>query len=393
VTFLKATFQQVIFQQPTFHRICAVARRAPPFWLVAALVVLASSTGWAASTGPFGVGLPEGGSMPGAAFFPRLFNLFISVQVYFNQHMTAAVRAMRHDSHAAWTLLGLSFLYGVVHAAGPGHGKAVVSSYLLATRQSLRNGIVLAFVASLAQAGGAIALILVASMVLHMTSVSMTWASFYFEIVSDALIVTLGCWLVWSKIIRPASTPKLSFEPVNFLTRPGRYLAGAVPAGASRFQALDADEPSMVSNPRLRAPINGPAMPFRHIDIGACECGHTHMPDAATVEGSLDWRKAWTVVASTALRPCTGALIVLVFSISQGLLLAGIVATLVMGLGTAITVAGLAILAVSARKTAFILTGADSPLGRRLMRGMEACGAIAVLLFGVLLLVGTLVLQ
>jgi nickel/cobalt transporter (NicO) family protein len=383
----------VTFLKTTLHRFCAIARRAPQFWLVAALVLLAPSTSWAASTGPFGVGLPEGGSVPGAAFFPRLFNLFISVQIYFNQHMTAAVRAMRHDSHAAWTLLGLSFLYGVVHAAGPGHGKAVVSSYLLATRQSLRNGIVLAFVASLAQAGGAIALILVASMVLHMTSVSMTWASFYFEIVSDALIVTLGCWLVWSKIIRPAWTPKLNFEPVNFLTRPGRCLAGAAPVGASRFQALDAAEPSMVSNPRPRAPMNSPATAFPHIDIGACECGHTHMPDAAVVEGSLDWRKAWTVVASTALRPCTGALIVLVFSISQGLLLAGIAATLVMGLGTAITVAGLAVLAVSARKTAFILTGADSPLGRRLMRGLEVCGAIAVLLFGVLLLVGTLVLQ
>jgi ABC-type nickel/cobalt efflux system permease component RcnA len=388
VTFLKVTFNEV-----TLQRFCAIARRAPQFWLVAALVLLAPSTVWAASTGPFGVGLPEGGSMPGAAFFPRLFNLFISVQVYFNQHMTTAVRAMRHDSHAAWTLLGLSFLYGVVHAAGPGHGKAVVSSYLLATRQSLRNGIVLAFVASLAQAGGAIALILVASMVLHMTSVSMTWASFYFEIVSDALVVTLGCWLIWSKIIRPAWTPKLNFEPVNFLTRPERYLAGAAPAGASRFQALDAAEPSMVSNPRLRVQTNGPMTPFNHIDLGACECGHTHMPDAAVLDGSLDWRKAWTVVASTALRPCTGALIVLVFSISQGLLLAGITATLVMGLGTAITVSGLAVLAVSARKTAFILTGADSPLGRRLMRGMEACGAIAVLLFGVLLLVGTLVLQ
>jgi len=377
----------------TSHRSCAIARRAQQFWLVAALVLLEPATSWAASTGPFGVGLPEGGSMPGAAFFPRLFNLFISVQIYFNQHMTAAVRAMRHDSHAAWTLLGLSFLYGVVHAAGPGHGKAVVSSYLLATRQSLRNGIVLAFVASLAQAGGAIALILVASMVLHMTSVSMTSASFYFEIVSDALIVTLGCWLVWSKIIRPAWTPKLNFEPVTFLTRPGRYLAGAAPAGASRFQALDAAEPSMALNPRPRSQMNSPVATFQHIDIGACACGHTHMPDAAMAEGSLDWRKAWTIVASTALRPCTGALIVLVFSISQGLLLAGIMATLVMGLGTAITVAGLAVLAVSARKTAFMLTGADSPLGRRLIRGMEVCGAIAVLLFGVLLLVGTLVLQ
>jgi nickel/cobalt transporter (NicO) family protein len=383
----------VTCHQPTFHRCRTGARRTPQFWLAAALVLLAPSTGWAASTGPFGVGLPEGGSMPGAAFFPRLFNLFISVQVYFNQHMTAAVRAMRHDSHAAWTLLGLSFLYGIVHAAGPGHGKAVVSSYLLATRQTLRNGIALAFVASLAQAGGAIALILMASTVLHMTSVSMTWTSFYFEIASDALIVTLGFWLVWSKIIRPAWTPRLNFKPVNFLTRPERYLAGAAPVGPSRFQAHDAAEPSLVSKPRPGASMNSAVTPFDHVDINACECGHSHMPEATAVAGSLDWRKAWTVVASTALRPCTGALIVLVFSISQGLLLAGIAATLVMGLGTAVTVATLAVLAVSARKTAFMLTGADSPLGRRLMRGVEACGAVAVLLFGVLLLVGTLVLQ
>jgi hypothetical protein len=92
------------------------------------------------------------------------------------------------------------------------------------------------------------------------------------------------------------------------------------------------------------------------------------MPDAGVAAGSLDWRKAWTVVASTVLRPCTGALIVLVFSISQKLLLAGIAATLIMGLGTAITVASLAILAVSARETAFVLTKADSQLGRRIVR-------------------------
>jgi nickel/cobalt exporter len=378
----------------TFRRFRAIAARcALHFSLLTALVLLRPSLTWAASTGPFGAGLPDGGSLPGAALFPRLFNLFISVQVYFNQHMTAAVRAMRHDSNAVWTLLALSFLYGVVHAAGPGHGKAVVSSYLLATRQTLRNGIVLAFAASLAQAGGAIALILVASMVLHMTSVSITSASLYFEIVSDALIVTLGCWLVWSKIIRPAWTPRLNFEPVHVLTRPGRYLAGAASAGASRFQAYDADEPSMVSKPRPRPRMSNPVTSFEHIDIGACECGHSHMPDAAAVAGSLDWRKAWTVVASTALRPCTGALIVLVFSISQGLQWAGIAATLVMGLGTAVTVAALAVLAVSARKTAFMLTGADGPFGRGLRRGVEACGAIAVLLLGVLLLVGTIFLQ
>ena len=116
------------------------------------------------------------------------------------------------------------------------------------------------------------------------------------------------------------------------------------------------------------------------------------MPDARVATGSLDWRKAWTVVASTGLRPCTGALIVLVFSISQKLVLVGIAATLVMGFGTAITVAALAVLAVSARQAASVLTSADSPLGRRVIRGVEACGSIAVLLFGALLLAENLFL-
>lgn len=147
--------------------------RLPLTGLVTALLMAVhSSSCWASSTGPFGTGLPDGG-VPGATLFPRLASLFIASQIYFNEHLTSAILAIHHGG-GAWTLLMLSFLYGVVHAIGPGHGKAVVSSYLLATRQTLRNGILLAFVAALAQALAAILLIFVASMILHMTSVSLT---------------------------------------------------------------------------------------------------------------------------------------------------------------------------------------------------------------------------
>jgi len=44
------------------------------------------------------------------------------------------------------------------------------------------------------------------------------------------------------------------------------------------------------------------------------------------------------------------------------------------------------------QSTAAVLTSADGPLGRRVIRGVEACGSIAVLLFGVLLLAGNLFL-
>jgi ABC-type nickel/cobalt efflux system permease component RcnA len=345
------------------------------------------SMAWATSS-PFGAGLSDG-SVPGATLFPRIAGYLISLQYYYNQHITAAVRAVRHDSSALWTLLALSFFYGIVHAAGPGHGKAVVSSYILANRQTLRNGILLAFVASLAQAGGAILLIVVASMALHLTSVAITQATYQFEILSNLMIVFLGVWLVWSKIIRPTRSLKIEFAPGSVLTRPQRLLNRGVPASAVAFQAADV---TTAIDTVTRAGAFRQAGALAHDHHHGCDCGHLHMPDAAVAAGSLDWGKAWTVVASTALRPCTGALIVLVFSISQGLFLAGVAATLVMGLGTAITVTLLAVLAVSARQTAVTLTRADSHLGRKIIRGAEACAAIAVLLFGLLLLAGTILL-
>jgi nickel/cobalt transporter (NicO) family protein len=191
--------------------------------------------------------------------------------------------------------------------------------------------------------------------------------------------VLLGCWLVWSKIVRPAGALRLDFGPINAWARPERQPA-ATPVRISRFQAHDTSDGKIVISVS-RASTD---MPHRH--DASCDCAHAHMPDAIVAAGPLDWRKAWTVVASTALRPCTGALIVLVFSISQGLPWTGIAATLVMGLGTALTVATLALLAVSARHTAFAVARADSPIGRRIIRGIEICGAIAVLLFGVFLL-------
>ncbi|MGB7204647.1 MAG: hypothetical protein WBD37_04145, partial [Anderseniella sp.] len=60
---------------------------------------------------------------------------------------------------AALTLLSLSFAYGVLHAAGPGHGKAVVSAWMLANERQLRRGIIISFLAALIQAITAIVLV------------------------------------------------------------------------------------------------------------------------------------------------------------------------------------------------------------------------------------------
>ena len=88
------------------------------------------------------------------------------------------------------------------------------------------------------------------------------------------------------------------------------------------------------------------------------------------------------------IRPCSGAILVLVFALAQGLFWAGVAATLVMGLGTAITVAAIAIIAVSAKGLAQRFAGSRDGGGAVVMRGIEFGAAALVLLFGAGLLLG-----
>ena len=90
------------------------------------------------------------------------------------------------------------------------------------------------------------------------------------------------------------------------------------------------------------------------------------------------------------MRPCSGAILVLVFALAQGMLWAGVAATFVMALGTAITVAAIATIAVAARSVAERFAGAQSGYGMLALRGIETAAAFVILAFGSLLLVGYL---
>ena len=106
---------------------------------------------------------------------------------------------MREDGSRLWVLVGLSFAYGVFHAAGPGHGKAVISSYMLASEVALRRGIVLSFVSAVLKAVTALLVMALVFLVLRGTSVSMTDATWFLEVVSYVLITLFGAWLLWQK--------------------------------------------------------------------------------------------------------------------------------------------------------------------------------------------------
>jgi ABC-type nickel/cobalt efflux system permease component RcnA len=119
-------------------------------------------------------------------------------------------------------------------------------------------------------------------------------------------------------------------------------------------------------------------------------CGHSHGPEPSELAGPGGWRRGFGAIFAVGIRPCSGAILVLVFALAQGLFWAGIAATFVMGLGTAITVATIAVIAVSAKDLARRLSGGGEGGGALIMRGLEFGAAGLVLLFGVGLLLGYL---
>ena len=116
----------------------------------------------------------------------------LAKQSEFYREMSATIRAAKSDGSAVWTLLAISFAYGIFHAAGPGHGKAVISSYLVANQETARRGIVLSFASALLQALVAVVVVGVCAWLLNATAKGMCDAERVIEIASYGLIAAFG---------------------------------------------------------------------------------------------------------------------------------------------------------------------------------------------------------
>jgi nickel/cobalt exporter len=333
-------------------------------WFTAFAILLLASAGTAfAAKSPFGIATPDSS---GPVFTGPLGALFAWVAFYqaaFYKQLTHALAAVKVSGHAFYWLAGVSFLYGVFHAVGPGHGKAVITSYLLVSRQTVKRGVIISLAAALLQGLTAIAIVLVAAVLLRTTAVGMTRATNWLEIISYALIVAVGAWLLWIKAT-------------------GRGHHHHVHAHAGHSHSHGHDDHVHHDHSHHQAEH---AHAHDHDDSG-----HSHAPDPRLLSQPLTVSRAWAATLAVGIRPCSGALIVLVFALSQNLLLAGIGSVLAMSLGTFITVSALAVLAVSAKDLALRVAGLETDTTERIMRVVEIGGALVVLLLGLTLLGGAL---
>ena len=245
---------------------------------------------------------------PGRAWV-QLMGWIVATQRELHQALAVAMRAVQEEGTVAGpALIWLGFLYGVFHAAGPGHGKVVITTYLATQKETLGRGIALAVTASLLQGLTAITAVFVTVTLLEQTARQSQLLAGRIEMLSFTLVAALGAFLIW---------------------RHGRNL--------------------------LRAKTTT-----------ACgTCGHHHHAPPPTKAGLGAFTAS---VLSIGLRPCAGAILVLVLAIALDLRMAGIAAVIAMSIGTALTVSGMASLAVFARDWASRLASRLDTDGARLAR-------------------------
>src|SRR6516225_5779326 len=123
----------------------------------------------------------------------------LAEQAKFYLKLSSLIRASKADGSAAYTLLGISFLYGVFHAVGPGHGKAVISSYLVANDETWRRGVVLSFASAGIQSVVAIVIVAIAAVLLGATARAIGLTVHLVEIVSYGLVILIGLRLLFVK--------------------------------------------------------------------------------------------------------------------------------------------------------------------------------------------------
>ena len=203
-------------------------------------------------------------------------------QRVFQNAMARALRGIQTgEPLAVWSLCSATAAYGFFHALGPGHGKVLIGGAALASGTTLKRLSILTVLSSLAQAGTAI--LLVGSLY------------FLFRMRSGDMADVTETWLA-----------------------PLSYIAIATIGAVLVFRGLR----SWYRLVRAKQVVNG------------C-CGHAHGPSVHDVKTLTSARDAVALIVSIALRPCTGALFVLVIAARFEAFVVGCLAVITMGLATA----------------------------------------------------------
>jgi len=272
--------------------------------------------------------------------FDALARAATAGQRWAQNEMAGGLRALKGgESGAFWALMGIAFGYGVFHAAGPGHGKMLIGGYGLAAAVPVRRLAAIALASSLAQATTAVALVYAGVLALGWTRAQVVGLTDNtLAPLGHLAVAAVGVWLVlrgarglarWGRAGGHAGQGHAAHDhPAHAPAAHGHTDHGHGAEGAAGHDPA--------------APAHGQ----HHPSAPVCEsCGHAHGPSLEQVAEVRSLRDALVLIAGIAVRPCSGALFLLILTWQMGIAGAGIVGTYVMGLGTALVTVGVALLA------------------------------------------------
>jgi nickel/cobalt transporter (NicO) family protein len=279
-------------------------------------------------------------------FWPQILLQSVIWQKVLNREMTQLLQQVAEQPHqAGFTLMLFSLAYGVLHALGPGHGKVVISTFLATHPARLKTSMKLTLLAALLQGGVAIGLVTVMLVVLQTSSRELHLGSYWLEKGSYLLVMALGVWVGWRAV---------------------RALRAAL-------------------KPVAKMQIHAIRPHHQHDDH--CGCGHAHLPSAAQMEQAVSGKTQALVVFSMGLRPCSGAIMMLLFAKVIDVYVWGVASAIAMAMGTAVTVSAMGLLVQRSRKLAEKL-GSASPTtqgAQVLMPLLAIVGSVVLVVVGALL--------
>ncbi|MDH2066698.1 nickel/cobalt transporter [Pantoea sp. GD03673] len=302
------------------------ASRLWPLWLLAGLLI--------------------GGGLLVWFYWSQILLQSVLWQKDLHRQMTQLLQQVADQPHqAGLSLVIFSLLYGVLHALGPGHGKVVIATFLATHPSRVKTSIRLTLLASLLQGSVAIALVTVMLVVLNTSSRQLHLSSFWLEKGSYLLVIGLGVMIGY----RALRSLWLAFRP-----RP--------------------------------APIFRAFQPHHQHDE-QCGCGHAHLPTPQQMSGHISAKTQFLVVVSMGLRPCSGAIMMLLFAKVIGVYGWGILSAAVMALGTALTISAIGLLVQQARSVAQRLAQPRNAAGmaRLLIPALALTGSMILIVAGIAL--------
>lgn len=253
-------------------------------------------------------------------FWPTLLLQSVIWQKTLNREMSQLLQQVAaQPDRAGATLMLFSLAYGVLHALGPGHGKMVITTFLATHPAKLKTSVKLTLLAALLQGGVAIALVTVMLVLLQTSSRQLHLGSYWLEKGSYLLVIALGIGV--------------SGRALHALRQGWRMKP------AFTFHAF---------------------RPAHHHDAH-CGCGHAHLPSAAQMEQAVSGKTQALVVLSMGLRPCSGAIMMLLFARVIDVYRWGVASAVAMAMGTALTVTLIGLVVARCRAFAQRLSRANAP--------------------------------